>query len=279
MKRADIDNICRSYGLAPNKKLGQNFLVDNNVIDKLLRLVGAGPEDRLLEIGPGLGAMTGGLADAAEKLTVVEIDAGFCRYLEDFLKGKNATRIVHGDFCRLDLEPFRGKVTRAVSNLPYYCASDILFRIATEIMPPDIYVMMQKEMGERLAASPGEKSYGAMTVSLGYYYAIKETIVVNSEAFYPRPDVASLFLHLEARENRNLGAVDLKAFHNLIRSAFWGRRKTILKSLSDSPHMSLTRETVRELLTTCGIDEKKRGEELHLDQYVLMAGTLGKMKG
>ncbi len=279
MKRAEIDSICRSYGLAPNRKLGQNFLVDDNVVDKLLRLIDAGHEDRLLEVGPGLGALTGGLADVAADLTVVEIDAGFCRYLEDFFRGREGARIVHGDFCRLDLAPFRGNVTRAVSNLPYYCASEILFRMATEIMPPDIYVMMQKEMGDRLAASPGEKSYGAMTVSLGYYYAIKETIVVNREAFYPRPDVASLFLHLEARENRDLGSEDLKAFHELIRSAFWGRRKTILKSLSDSPHMSLERETVRELLGACGIDEKKRGEELHLDQYVLMAGTLGKMQG
>lgn len=208
---------------------------------------------------------------------MVEIDSGFCRYLSDVLRDKAGVEIIHGDFCRLSPEDVPGTFNKAVSNLPYYCASEILFRIAKDFRPGQVYVMMQKEMADRLAASPGNKSYGAMTVSLGYYYRIESSVTVNRESFYPRPDVTSVFLYLTRREEGELEKKEQSLFHDLIKSAFWGRRKTLLKSLSDSPHMELNREMVRTLLGECSIDGKKRGEELHLDQYVAMARTLNKM--
>ncbi len=276
MKKSDIENIARQYSLAPNRKLGQNFLVDDQMVAKLVRLVDPSGDDIILEIGPGLGALTAGLAAKAGGLTVVEIDAGFCRYLKDSVQGE--VKIIHGDFCKLPREEIPQGVTKAVSNLPYYCASEILFRIATEIFPPHVFVMMQKEMADRLKASPGTKSYGAMTVSLGYYYRIVEPVPVTRESFYPRPDVASTFLHLQRRDEYHLGKRDLNIFHLLVKSAFWGRRKTIIKSLADSPHMDLSRSEAALLLERCGIDHKQRGEELHLHHYIEMARNLGAMR-
>ena len=267
MNKQQIMDITARYSLAPNKKLGQNFLVGDNVVSRILELCRP-HAGRVLEIGPGLGAVSRGLAEMSAAYTAVEIDSGFVRYLEDLFSGNSRVRIVHADFLRVELED---EFDLAVSNLPYYCASEILFRLAADFSMPLVFAMVQREMAQRITANEGSENYGAMTVNLAYYFSTKECFVVPGEAFYPRPDVKSSFISLERRERHFGHAGGERVFHNVVRSAFWGRRKTILKSLAESPHIDLDRERAGAVLEQCGIDPGARGETLPLSAYIKLA--------
>lgn len=262
--------ITARYNLAPNKKLGQNFLVGDGVVSRILELCRpyAG---RILEIGPGLGAVSRGLAEMGSAYTAVEIDSGFVRYLSDLFAGSGKVRIVHADFLKADLAD---EFDLAVSNLPYYCASEILFRLAAEFTMPVIFGMVQREMAQRITAREGNENYGAMTVNLGYYFNTSECFVVPGDAFYPRPDVRSSFIKLERKKRYFDDGKSETLFHDVVKSAFWGRRKTILKSLSDSPHMDLGRERAGAILEQCGIETNARGETLGLAAYIKLTEAI-----
>lgn len=270
MNRQQIIEITARYNLAPNKKLGQNFLVDDNIVSRILELCRP-HSGRILEIGPGLGAVTGGLADMGQSCTVVEIDSGFVRYLSDLFAGKGNVRVVHADFLKSDLAD---EFDLAVSNLPYYCASEILFRLAAEFTMPVVFAMVQREMAQRITAREGSENYGAMTVNLRYYFNASECFVVRGDAFYPRPGVKSSFIKLERKPRYFAEPEHESLFHEVVRSAFWGRRKTILKSLADSPHLSLGRERAAVLLKECGTDSSARGETLALSEYIKLTEAL-----
>ena len=273
MKKKEIIAIAGFYGFAPIKKLGQNFLSDDGIASKIIAAVSPCADDDIIEVGPGLGALTGLLAKSCRSLTAVEIDSGLCRYLaERYVLDKNV-KIEHADFLKYSPEDI---YTKAVSNLPYYCASSILFKMAAMLTKADLYVMLQKEMAERISASPGSKEYGALTVSLGYYYSPKVLFQAPREVFHPRPDVMSVFLKLE-RKPPLLNEAENFLFHEIVKSSFWGRRKTILSALSSSPHLSFSREQIREALAQAGIDEKTRGEQHGLEKYCELARTLAVM--
>ncbi len=263
MNKALILEISKKYNIAPNKKLGQNFLINRGIINRIVDVCFPDGED-ILEIGPGLGSISRGLAARAKSYRAVEIDSGFYRYLLDLFNGKSNVEIIHSDFLKLDHED---KFSVIVSNLPYYCASEILFTIAEKYKADNVYVMMQKEMGERLVAKPGSKVYGAMTVALSYYYNIEHLFYVPAESFYPRPDVKSSFIALRKKE-RALNHKDELLFHLIVKSVFWGRRKTLLRSLTDSPHLSFTREFLMQVLEKSSINTSLRGENLCLADFI-----------
>jgi 16S rRNA (adenine1518-N6/adenine1519-N6)-dimethyltransferase len=270
MNKQQIMEITARYNLAPNKKLGQNFLLGDNVVSRILELCRP-HTGRILEIGPGLGAVSRGLADMGASYTAVEIDSGFVRYLSDLFSGNGKVRIVHADFLKVDLAD---EFDLAVSNLPYYCASEILFRLATDFSMPVIFGMVQREMAQRITAHEGNENYGAMTVNLGYYFNTSECFVVPGDAFYPRPDVKSSFIKLERKQRYFTDVKSESLFHDVVKSAFWGRRKTILKSLADSPHMDLGRGMASAILEQCGIDSSARGETLSLSAYIKLAEAI-----
>ena len=143
---------------------------------------------------------------------------------------------------------------------------------------PEVYVMLQKEMAERIVSRPGQKSYGALSVTLGFYYEAKALMKVPREAFYPRPDVASSFLVLSRRASLPLQGGEIGLFHALVKSAFWGRRKTLLTALSASPHLDLGRGPAARLLEEAGIDGGRRGEELGRDEFVALARAYRKIE-
>jgi 16S rRNA (adenine1518-N6/adenine1519-N6)-dimethyltransferase len=255
------------YGLSPNKRLGQNFLVSDDVRDKIIDAIGVATDDRILEIGPGLGAMTERLVPVAEGVTAVEVDAGMSRVLADRFGAEKNFRLIHSDFLKLDLAD---TFTKIVSNLPYYCASEILFHVA-RYSAPHVYVLLQKEMAERIAAMPGTRAYGALSVTLGFYYEPRVMFKVSREAFYPRPEVTSSFVRLVRKGRLPLGDGETELFHLIVKSAFWGRRKTMLKALSDSPHLDIGREIAAEVLKHAAIAPGIRGEDLGLDSFVSLA--------
>ncbi|MCL1912070.1 MAG: 16S rRNA (adenine(1518)-N(6)/adenine(1519)-N(6))-dimethyltransferase RsmA [Leptospirales bacterium] len=273
MKKKEIVGIVGSYGFTPIKKLGQNFLSDDGIASKIIAAVSPRADDDIIEVGPGLGALTVLLAKSCRSLTAVEIDSGFCRYLAGLFALDKNVRIEHADFLKYSPDDV---YTKAVSNLPYYCASSILFKMAFALSKADLYVMLQKEMAERISAQPGSKEYGALTVSLGYYYSPKILFQAPREVFYPRPDVASVFLKLE-RKPPLLNEAENLLFHDIVKSSFWGRRKTILSALSSSPHLSFSKGQIGEALAQSGIDEKTRGEQHGLDKYCALARALAGM--
>ena len=271
MNRTQIRELLQERGLSPLKKLGQNFLVRDEVIDRIIRLVAPCESDNILEIGPGLGALTEKLVTSAASLTAVELDGGLADYLSEKLGSCSNFRLVRGDFLKVKVEERFNKV---VSNLPYYCASEMLFRIAIDYSIPEVYIMLQKEMADRLVAGPGTSEYGALTVSLGLYYTIRHAFSIPRDAFLPSPDVTSSFLKLTRREEPLLTGDHVRIFHLLVKSAFWGRRKTLRRALTDSPHLSLPGEELKKLFAETGINPERRGEQLSLDEFCMLARML-----
>jgi len=270
MEKSNVLRIIEQYSLAPNKKLGQNFLIDDNIINRIVNYIQAEGKN-ILEIGPGLGAISRDLAKRALSYTAVEIDSGFVRYLSSIFADKVSVSVIHGDFLKLDLED---KFDVIVSNLPYYCASEILFRIAERYTVPFVFCMMQKEMADRIMAHPGTENYGALTVNLAYYFNPEILFHVSGEVFYPRPDVRSSFLVFKRKED-SLKDIELrKLFHLIVKSAFWGRRKTILKSLMESPHINFSKEVISEALNLSNIEYNTRGEKLSLEEFLLLTKNI-----
>lgn len=272
MNKSRVVDICSQYGLSPIKKLGQNFLIDDGITAKIIDSVAPCRDDRILEIGPGLGALTDGLIKKAGSVTAIEIDAGIVKTLEERFKREATFSLIHGDFLKIDISNTYNKV---VSNLPYYCSSEILFRIALEMPGVDnVFVMLQKEMAERITSQPGTKIYGALTVNLGLYFTFKTLFKVSSGCFYPRPDVSSLFLRLIRKKEIPFGDEMKRSFHDIVKSAFWGRRKTILTSLVASPHVAYSKNDVITALEASGISQKVRGEDLGLEEYITLTKNL-----
>ncbi len=271
-----LHEIRKLYGLSANKKLGQNFLIDGNIIRKIVEAVNPGENDIVLEIGPGLGSITGVILERSKHLTAVEIDSGAARYLKDSYGGNPSFRLIHSDFFKYF--PDRD-YTVIVSNLPYYCASEILFNIASRYRESSLHVMVQREMAARMISRPGTVSYGAMTVTLSYYYRSSILFNVPPGAFYPAPDVTSSFIRLERRDDRDLTDREVEIFHLVVKSAFWGRRKTLLKGLTASPHLGYSKEIILKGLAESGIDGKMRGEELDVEEYIRLARILNKLNG
>jgi len=267
MNQSSLKAALAEYGLHPNKRLGQHFLVSEKIRNRIIDAISPHVSDKVLEIGPGLGALTEVLVERAGSVTAVEIDAGFVRYLASRFSDVKSFTLVHGDILRVEVgEDF----TLIVSNLPYYCASEILFRLA-RLSAPRLFVMLPDDIADRITSLPGSRTYSAVSVTISLYYDTTTLFSVPRDAFYPRPDVRSAFMSMKRRvplplENQHLGA-----FHDLVRSAFWGRRKTIAKALAESPHLALGREEADALLEATGIHGRARGEDLSVEDYIALA--------
>lgn len=263
MKRGEIIDICNVWGIHPNKRFGQNFLCDGAILKRIIDTAEISESDRILEIGPGLGVLTEALAKEAHSVKALEIDSGLVSYLRDRFRDIRNIEIVHADFLK-----YRGggEFTKSISNLPYYCSSEILFRSATEYHM-DVFAMLQREMAERIVSKPGSKSYGALTVTLSLYYETVILFNVNRSSFYPQPDVASSFISLTRRDDRSLITDEIELFHRIVKAAFWGRRKKLLNALSESPHLDISKGLARGILGDLNIDEGVRGEDLTPEQF------------
>lgn len=271
MNQSSLKAALTEYGLHPNKRLGQHFLVSEKIRNRIIDAISPHASDKVLEIGPGLGALTEALVARAGSVTAVEIDAGFVRYLASRFSEVKSFTLVHGDILRVEV---RDDFTLIVSNLPYYCASEILFRL-THLSAPRLFVMLPDDIADRITSPPGSRSYGAVSVTISLYYDATILFSVPRDAFFPRPDVRSAFLSLNRRVPLPLEDQHLPVFHDLVRSAFWGRRKTIAKALAESPHLDCGRDEVDAILAETGIDGRARGEELSVEHYIALTRAYG----
>ena len=221
-----------------SKSLGQNFLSDKNIIDAIIEGSEIGAEDLVIEIGPGMGVLTAAAAECASRVVAVEIDRHLIPILTETLENYDNVEIINADVMKTDLsevvEKYRtlGKV-RIIGNLPYYITTPIVMKLLEERVPADsITIMMQKEVADRIKASPGSKTYGALSVAVGFYCTVRHIANAPKEVFVPRPKVDSTVIRLDVRQERPVDLVDEKLFFETIKKGFGQRRKTLLNSLT-----------------------------------------------
>ena len=274
--------VLQKYNFTFQKKFGQNFLIDPHVLDKIIRAAEIGPEDCVLEIGPGIGTMTQYLACAAGRVIAVEIDRALIPILEDTLDGYENVKIINEDVLRLDLaalarEENGGKPLKVVANLPYYITTPIIMGLFENHVPvASITVMVQKEVADRMQVGPGKKEYGALSLAVQYY--AKPYIVANvpPNCFMPRPKVGSAVIRLTRYEKPPVEVLDSRLMFDLIRASFNQRRKTLQNSLNNAQNLTFTKEQIANAILSLDLPASVRGEALTLEQFAGLANALKK---
>ena len=258
--------------------LGQNFLLNEPLIDHLLDAAEVGPEDNVLEIGPGAGLMTLKLARRARQVVAIELDKGLAPVLEDVLADERNVRVVYQDIMKADLpglidETFGAAPYRVVANLPYYITADILLKLVTSPRRPEsIAIMVQKEAAERIMSEPGTKQWCALAATLQYFGAPSVLVEVPPEAFDPAPHVVSSFIRIDTYPQPPVTPRDEKLFLKLINAAFAMRRKTLCNNLKAA--FGLDQTAARAAIVGVGLDERVRGESLTLTELARVADGL-----
>lgn len=273
--------ILSNFGFSFKKSLGQNFLIDTNVLHNIVKAAELDKSTAVLEIGPGIGALTEHLARAAGKVVAIELDQRLLPILADTLAPYPNVEIVHGDVLKVDLhqlfqEKFADYSTiHVVANLPYYVTSPILMRLLEEELPlQNIVVMMQKEVAERIAAGPGGKEYGALSIIAQYFAKPEIAIIVPHSVFIPQPNVDSAVLKLAVREKPPVEVKDRQLLFKVIKSSFAQRRKTIYNNLLGTMFGKEQREKLTDILNKAGIDPSRRGETLSIDEYATLCNYI-----
>lgn len=272
--------ILQKYGFHFQKKFGQNFLIDQGVLDRIVKAAGITEEDCVLEIGPGIGTMTQVLAEAAGTVVAVEIDRALIPILEDTLSEYSNVTVMNDDILKVDIkrivqERNQGKPIKVVANLPYYITTPIIMGLFEAKIPLEsITVMVQKEVAARMQVGPGTKDYGALSLAVQYY--AKPEIVANvpPNCFIPRPGVGSAVIRLTRYKEPPVETADEGFLFAVIRAAFNQRRKTLANSLSNAPGLGVTRDQVSGILSELGLPVAVRGEALDLEQFAKLSGLL-----
>ena len=276
--------ILQKYNFNFQKKFGQNFLIDEHVLDKIIRAAEITKDDYVLEIGPGIGTMTQYLACAAREVTAVEIDRALIPILEDTLKEYDNVSIINEDILKVDIaalakEKNGGRPIKVVANLPYYITTPIIMGLFESHVPLEsITVMVQKEVADRMQVGPGTKDYGALSLAVQYYAEPYIVANVPPNCFMPRPAVGSAVIRLTRHQKPPVEVMDEKLMFRIIRASFNQRRKTLANGLKNSQELQFTKEQVEQAITECGLPLNIRGEALTLEQFAALADIFVDMK-
>ena len=274
--------IIKKYDFAFQKKFGQNFLIDGRVLDKIIAAADIGPDDCVLEIGPGIGTLTSRLAQEAGQVIAVEIDKNLIPILGDVLSEYDNITILNEDILKVDIpalveERNGGKPIKVVANLPYYITTPIIMVLFESNVPIDnITVMVQKEVAQRMQVGPGTKDYGALSLAVQYYAEPYIVANVPQNCFIPRPNVGSAVIRLTRHAEKPVTVNDEQYMFRLIRAAFNQRRKTLQNALHNMPELNLSKEEIVEALQQMGLPETVRGEKLTLEEFARLSDLLNK---
>ena len=278
--------VLNRYGFSFQKKFGQNFLIDENVVEKIVRDAGVTKDDFVLEIGPCIGTMTQILCENEREVVAVEIDAKLIPILtEDTLSWYDNVTVIHEDILKLDIvklanERNGGKPIKVVANLPYYITTPIIMGLFESHVPLDsITIMVQKEVADRMQVGPGTKDYGALSLAVQYYAKPQILLNVPASCFMPRPNVDSAVIQLTRYEKPPVEVADEHLMFRLIRASFNQRRKTMTNSVGNSPELSVSKEQMAAALEKCGLSATVRGEALTLAQFAELANVLSEDTG
>lgn len=284
-KPIETKKIIEKYDFFFKKKFGQNFLIDENVVRKIVKSSGISKEDTVLEIGPGIGTMTQILCEEAKKVVCVEIDTTLIKILEETLSSYDNVFVINDDILKCNLlklseEYNESKPFCVVANLPYYITTPIIMGLLEANAKngnilKSINVMLQKEVADRICAKPKTKDYGALTLAINYYTEAKITMNVSANCFMPRPNVESSIISLKIRPYKEK-VEDENLLFNIIRAGFSKRRKTFINSVSSTTNF--TKEEIEKALLNFGFSLNIRGEDLSLDDYINISKQLEKEK-
>lgn len=277
---AELKALLNRHGFNFSKTLGQNFLIDKNVLDKIVSASELNENSCVLEIGPGAGTLTRRLAETGARCTAVEIDKALLPILGETLAGFDNFNLINSDILKVDLkrlinDEFDNKPFHVIANLPYYITTPIIMQILESRLPVvSMTLMVQKEVADRMCATCGSKEYGALSVAVQYYTI--PTVICRAEphCFIPQPKVASSVVHLKVSATPTVTVSDEKKFFAIVKSSFGQRRKTLLNALSKSPYFSANKDSVRSALVQMGVDENIRGEKLSISQFAKLSELL-----
>lgn len=273
--------ILQKYNFNFQKKFGQNFLIDSNILENIIDAADVTKDDCVLEIGPGIGTMTQYLCENAREVVAVEIDKKLIPILtEDTLSAYENITVINEDILKVDInkiveEKNAGKPIKVVANLPYYITTPIIMGLFESHVPLDsITIMVQKEVADRMQVGPGTKDYGALSLAVQYYAKPEIMLTVPATCFMPRPNVDSAVIKLTRHKNPPVKVSDEKMMFNIIRAAFNQRRKTLVNSLNNAPGLSVTKDKVLQALEAMGLSATIRGEALTLEQFALLTDNI-----
>lgn len=273
--------ILKKYGISANKSLGQNFLINDEVVNKIVESAEITKNDLVIEIGPGLGTLTKELLEKAGKVVAIELDKRMIEILSDRFKLYNNFELINQDILKINLKELiennsTFKKVKIVANLPYYITTPIIMKLLEEELKIEtITVMIQKEVADRLIEVPGGRNSGAITYSIYYYAEAKEVLRVMPQSFIPEPAVESKVIQLNIRKEKNINVNDKDLMFKLIKYAFMQRRKTLVNAWEKTEFFNNKNE-IKTMLNNFEISEKARGEELTLEQYAQIADNLCK---
>lgn len=272
--------ILDKYGFTMQKKFGQNFLVDANVLENIVTSAGVTKEDCVLEIGPGIGTMTQYLCEHARFVIAVEIDKKLIPVLNDTLSEYDNKVIINQDILKLDLNEIAGeynggKPLKIVANLPYYITTPIIMGLFESRVPLEsITAMVQLEVAERMQEGPGSKEYGALSLAVQYYSKPRIVLKVGAGSFIPRPNVDSAVIRMDLYKENPVSVRNEAFMFALIRASFNQRRKTLVNSLSNAGINGVTKETVSKALEEMGLSQTIRGEALSLSEFARLSDII-----
>ena len=271
----NLNDQLKKHHITLKKKFGQNFLTDPALLQRIADVCHWQDGDMALEIGPGAGSLTRAIAEHADKMLAIEIDQRLAPLLQETLAECPNAKLVFGDALKTDLDALVAKELdwdgsyKLVANLPYYITTPLIMHVLEDCKKVDeLVIMVQKEVGERLCASPGNRTYGAVTVMVQYLSSIERAFDVGRRAFSPPPDVDSTILHLTPYKERPIQAKDDAVLRRVIKAAFSQRRKTLRNALSS---YTRDKEQISQALDTAGIDHERRAESLSVAEFVALA--------
>lgn len=268
------------HGFKFSKSLGQNFLIDDNVIDRILDGARLSKGDKIIEVGPGIGTLTREMGRVADKVVAIEIDKTLIPILKDTLDEFENIEVINQDILKVNVEDLvkeklNGGPVKLVANLPYYITTPIVMKFLEEDIPvTDIVVMVQKEVADRMNANPGTKDYGALSVAVQYYCDTEIVAKAPRHMFIPQPNVDSTVIGLHVREERKYNVASEDIFFKTVKAAFGQRRKTLLNALGTLGF--LNKDEIREVLNEANIDEKRRGETLSIEEFTNLSNCVNK---
>ncbi len=278
-----INRIKKMYGFNLSKGLGQNFLIDKNIVDEIIYGSKIDDETLVIEIGPGIGVLTKEAAEIANKVIAIELDSKLIPILKDNLSAYNNVEIINNDVLKTDINKIiadekikNDKIgnVRVIGNLPYYITTPIVMMLLEDEIDVDsITVMMQREVAERMSAKPGTKKCGAITYAVNYYSEVINVCKASKHVFYPSPKVDSTVIRMDIKKDNRINLQDEELFFQCIKAGFGQRRKTLLNSLSNLEKFS--KEDIRKGLNKLKIDENRRAETLSLEEFASISEYLG----
>lgn len=272
--------VLKKYNFNFQKKFGQNFLIDEHILEKIVDSAEITKEDCVLEIGPGIGTMTQYLAERAGKVIAVEIDKALIPILKDTLSEYGNVTIINEDVLKVDIKSLAekengGRPIKVVANLPYYITTPIVMGLFESHVPLDsITIMVQKEVAERMQVGPGTKDYGALSLAVAFYSKAEVVTIVSPNCFIPKPNVASAVIRLKVHEKPPVNVKDEKFLFDVIHASFRQRRKTLVNGLSHAPELRVSKEEVAEALGKMGVLETIRGEAFTLEDFARLSDLL-----